>query len=97
MGLDYQVVFPTPMLILGMHPQDDIEAALGAAYNSWLVERILPEDERIKGLMYLPFNSPRPASKIVKKFGDADGVIGFTVCSRATSRCITITTCGSMR
>ena len=30
LGLDYQVVFPTPMLTLGMHPQDDIEAALGA-------------------------------------------------------------------
>src|SRR5262245_64733564 len=29
MGLDYQVVFPTPMLVLGMHPQDDIEAAVG--------------------------------------------------------------------
>ena len=38
LGLDYQVVFPTPMLTLGMHPQDDIEAALGAAYNKWLVE-----------------------------------------------------------
>src|SRR5215813_8820226 len=40
MGLDYQVVFPTPMLVLGMHPQDDIEAALGRAYNRWLIERI---------------------------------------------------------
>ena len=38
LGLDYQVVFPTPMLTLGMHPQDDIEVALGAAYNKWLVE-----------------------------------------------------------
>src|SRR5215475_597076 len=52
MGLDYQVVFPTPMLVLGMHPQDDIEAAVGRAYNRWLIERILPEDERIKGLLY---------------------------------------------
>ena len=23
----------------GMHPQDDVEAALGKAYNKWLVER----------------------------------------------------------
>ena len=28
LGLDYQIVFPTPMLTLGMHPQDDIEVAL---------------------------------------------------------------------
>src|SRR5262245_63885629 len=59
MGLDYPVVFPTPMLVLGMHPQNDIEAAVGRAYNRWLIERILPEDERIKALLYLPFNTPQ--------------------------------------
>jgi uncharacterized protein len=81
MGLDYQVVFPTPMLLLGMHPQDDIEAAVGRAYNRWLIERILPQDERIKGLLYLPFNTPRACIDIVKDFGDAKGVIGFTICA----------------
>jgi predicted TIM-barrel fold metal-dependent hydrolase len=83
MGLDYQVVFPTPMLVLGMHPQEDIEAAVGRAYNRWLIERILPDDERIKGLLYLPFNSPKACEDIVRDFGDAKGVIGFTVtCTR---------------
>ncbi|MBO0740840.1 MAG: amidohydrolase [Hyphomicrobiaceae bacterium] len=83
MGIDYQVVFPTPMLVLGMHPQDDIEAAVGRAYNRWLIERILPEDERIKGLLYLPFNSPQAAMDIVRDFGAAKGVIGFTItCTR---------------
>jgi len=81
MGLDYQVVFPTPMLVLGMHPQDDIEASLGRAYDRWLVERILPQDERIKALLYLPFNTPRACLDIVRDFGNAPGVIGFTVCS----------------
>jgi predicted TIM-barrel fold metal-dependent hydrolase len=83
MGIDYQVVFPTPMLVLGMHPQDDIEAAVGRAYNRWLIERILPEDERIKGLLYLPFNSPQAAMDIVRDFANAKGVIGFTItCTR---------------
>jgi predicted TIM-barrel fold metal-dependent hydrolase len=83
MGLDYQVVFPTPMLVLGMHPQDDVEAAIGRAYDRWMVERILPDDERVKGLLYLPFNSPRACEEIVRDFGDARGVIGFTVtCTR---------------
>ena len=58
LGLDYQIVFPTPMLLLGMHPQDEMEVALGGAYNKWMVERILPEDDRLKGLLYLPFNTP---------------------------------------
>ena len=81
MGLDYQVVFPTPMLVLGMHPQDDIEAAVGRAYNRWLIERILPQDERVKGLLYLPFNTPQACLDIVREFGDAKGVIGFTITS----------------
>jgi uncharacterized protein len=81
MGLDCQVVFPTPMLLLGMHPQDDIEVAVGRAYDRWLVERILPQEERIKGLLYLPFNTPRACLDIVKDFGEAPGVIGFTVCA----------------
>jgi uncharacterized protein len=81
MGLDYQVVFPTPMLVLGMHPQDDIEAAVGRAYNRWLIERILPQDERVKGLLYPPFNTPQACLDIVRDFGDAKGVIGFTVTS----------------
>ena len=67
LGLDYQVVFPTPMLTLGMHPQDDIEAALGKAYNKWLVERILPEDDRLKGLIYLPFNTPEACVEEVQE------------------------------
>jgi predicted TIM-barrel fold metal-dependent hydrolase len=79
MGLDYQVVFPTPMLVLGMHPQDDIEAAVGRAYNRWLIERILPQDERIKALLYLPFNTPKACLDIVRDFGEAKGVIGFAV------------------
>jgi predicted TIM-barrel fold metal-dependent hydrolase len=81
MGVDIQVVFPTPMLVLGMHPQDDIEAAVGRAYNRWMVERILPQDDRIKGLLYLPFNTPKACIDIVREFGDAKGVIGFTVCA----------------
>ena len=85
LGLDYQIVFPTPMLTLGMHPQDDIEAALGAAYNKWLVERILPEDDRLKGLIYLPFNTPEACEEQVKKYAHVDSIIGFTVCSTQAS------------
>src|SRR6516164_4703218 len=67
LGLDYQIVFPTPMLSLGMHPQDEIEVALGSAYNAWLVERILPEDDRLKGLLYLPFNTPEACVEQVQR------------------------------
>src|ERR1700751_2438304 len=78
LGLDYQIVFPTPMLSLGMHPQDELEAALGGAYNKWLVERILPEDDRLKGLLYLPFNTPEAFVAEVLRFACNDHGIGVS-------------------
>jgi predicted TIM-barrel fold metal-dependent hydrolase len=81
MGLDYQVLFPTPMLTLGMHQQDDVEVALGTAFNKWMIERILPQDRRIKGLLYLPFNTPEACEALVKLYAGHPDIIGYTVCS----------------
>src|SRR3981081_3948976 len=81
LGIDYMVVFPTPMLSLGMHPQVDVEVALGNAYNRWLIEQILPQDTRQKALLYLPFNDPDACVETVERFGDAPGVVGFSVTS----------------
>lgn len=81
LGLDYQVVFPSAMLLLGMHPQDEVEVALAGAFNRWMIERILPLDPRMKGLLYLPFNTPEACVDLVERYGASDGIIGFTVCS----------------
>jgi len=81
MGLDYQVVFPSAMLLLGMHPQDEVEVALAGAFNRWMIERILPLDTRLKGFLYLPFNTPEACVELVERWGASEGIIGFTVCS----------------
>ena len=81
MGIDYTVAFPTPMLLLGMHPQAEVEVALGRAFNRWLVEELLPREPRIKAMMYLPFNDPDACVEVVEEFADQPGVIGFTVVS----------------
>ena len=81
MGLDYQILFPTPMLTLGMTPQDEVEVALGGAFNKWMIERILPEDKRIKGLLYLPFNTPEACEKMVEEYAARPEIIGYTICS----------------
>jgi hypothetical protein len=81
LGIDNMVVFPTPMLFLGMHPQPEMEVWLGGAYNRWLIERILSGDDRIKSLIYLPFNTPEEAERTVEELGDKKGVISFCVTS----------------
>ena len=43
MGVDIAVLFPSPMLQLGLHPQVEAEVALATAYNRWLAERVLAE------------------------------------------------------
>ena len=80
-GLDYMVVFPTPMLFLGTHPQPEMEVLLGRAYNRWLEERLLPGDERNKSFMYLPFNDPEAALRTVEDFSEVKGSVGFTITS----------------
>jgi predicted TIM-barrel fold metal-dependent hydrolase len=81
MGIDYMVVFPTPMLVLGMHPQVEMEVVIGNAFNKWLTEEILPQEPRIKGMLYLPFNHPETALKAVETYADNPSVIGYSVTS----------------
>jgi predicted TIM-barrel fold metal-dependent hydrolase len=79
LGLDYLVLFPTPMLLLGLHPQPEMEAYLGRAYNRWLIDNILTADDRIKTLAYLPFNIPEEAVRTIEEFTGKPGVMGFCV------------------
>jgi predicted TIM-barrel fold metal-dependent hydrolase len=81
MGVDVAVMFPSPMLQLGLHPQVEVEVALGRAYNRWLCERVLAHEPRIRSMLYLPFNDPDAAYRMVKEMGDKKGVAGFMVTS----------------
>jgi hypothetical protein len=49
-GIDVAVMFPTPMLQLGLHPQVEVEVALARAYNRWLCERVLAHEPRIRSM-----------------------------------------------
>jgi predicted TIM-barrel fold metal-dependent hydrolase len=79
MGVDISVLFPTPMLQLGLHPQVEVEVALARAYNRWLVERVLAHEPRIRSMLYLPFNDPDASFRMVQEMGGKPGVVGFMV------------------
>ena len=81
MGVDYQILFPTPILALGMHPLPDVEVGVARAYARWITERICAQQPSIKTMLYLPFNEPDACLKLVEEFGDAPGVVGFMVTS----------------
>ena len=81
MGIDYACMFPTPMLSLGLSPQPNMENEMAYAYNSWLCDKILAGDSRMKSMLYLPFNDHQAAYDMVKEFGGRKGVIGFMITS----------------
>jgi len=81
MGVDYCVLFPTPMLNLGLHPEAAVEVAIARAYARWMTEVILPQERRIRAMLYLPFNSPEESVRLVEEFGEKPGVAGFMVTS----------------
>jgi predicted TIM-barrel fold metal-dependent hydrolase len=81
MGTDIACLFPTPMLNLSLSPNIAVQTGLAWAYNSWLCERILQEEPRIKSMLYLPFHDPAACVKTVEHFAGKPGVIGFMVTS----------------
>ncbi len=79
MAIDYSILFPTPMLTLGTHPQLEVEVELARAYNRWLVDRVLPASPRIKTMAYLPLSDPDASVEFIEEFADKSGVLGFMV------------------
>ncbi len=79
MAIDYSILFPTPMLTLGTHPQPEYEVELGRAYNRWLVRDVLPASPRIRTMAYLPISDPEASVRVIEEFAEAAGVLGFMV------------------
>ncbi|MBM3676351.1 MAG: amidohydrolase [Actinobacteria bacterium] len=79
MAIDYAILFPTPMLVLGVTPQPELEVGLARAYNRWLVRNVLPESDAIKTMLYLPLSDPDASAGFIEEFADAPGVLGFLV------------------
>ena len=79
MAIDYSILFPTPMLTLGTHPQPEFEVELARAYNRWLVRDVLVASPRIRTMAYLPLSDPDASVAFIEEFAGATGVIGFMV------------------
>jgi uncharacterized protein len=82
MGIKMQVIFPQPMLEMGLHPEPDIVTAMTFAYNRWFTRTILPNEKRIRTLLSLPFHDAEASIKTIREFGETPGVVGFMVTSQ---------------
>jgi hypothetical protein len=82
MGITMQVIFPQPMLEMGLHPEPDIVTAMTFAYNRWFTDTILPREKRVKSLLCMPFHDPDACMKTIQEFGEKQGVVGFMITSQ---------------
>ncbi len=82
MGIDLQVVFPQPMLEIGLHPSPSAAVQLMMAYNRWFTSTILSAEPRIKTMLGLPIEDPDAALRTIREYADHPGVIGFLITSQ---------------
>jgi predicted TIM-barrel fold metal-dependent hydrolase len=79
MGIDYTILFPTPMLNLGIHPDQDVQNDLAWAFNRWLTEDVISCDDRLLTMPYLPIGDPDRCVRFIGAFAERPGVLGFMV------------------
>jgi hypothetical protein len=79
LGVDYGIVFHTPLLYLAQHPEVEVETELAAAFARWLVEEVLQGADRLSTLLYLPITDPKVSVRMIEEFGDRPGVAGFLI------------------
>jgi predicted TIM-barrel fold metal-dependent hydrolase len=79
MAIDYAIVLPTPMLNLGVHPDQDFQTDLMWGFNRWLLEDVIPCDRRLLAMPILPVHDPDACMRTVEAFGERPGVVGFMI------------------
>ncbi len=76
LGVDFGVLFPDHFLMLAILPQADYAVALGRAYNRWLVDEWLSEDNGLKGAIIAPSQDPLAAAEEIRRYADHKHVSG---------------------
>ena len=79
LAIDYTILFPTPMLNIGMHPDLDVQSELTWAFNRWLVEDVIAHDKRLLAMPLLPIHDPEQCLRHIEAFAGRPGVIGFMI------------------
>lgn len=75
-GIERAVLYPTLGLSHGLIQEADWACALARAYNSWLHERFMKADGRLKGIALLPIQDPEEAAKELRRCVTELGMVG---------------------
>jgi predicted TIM-barrel fold metal-dependent hydrolase len=79
LAIDYSIVFPTPMLNLGLNPDLKVRDELTWAFNRWLIEDVISSDKRLMSMPLLPIHDPDQCLRNIEAWADKPGVVGFMI------------------
>ena len=68
LGVDIGVLFPDHLLSHAALKQEDYAVALARAYNRWLVEEWLTQDNGLKGAIIAPHHNPVAAADEIRRY-----------------------------
>lgn len=75
-SVDIGVIFPDHLLKLAVLTQDDYAAALGRAYNAWLVDRWCSVENGLLGCVLACSQDPVDAAREIEKYADDPRMVG---------------------
>ena len=67
-------------------PNPRLAAALCSAYNDWLLERWLQEDDRLRGTLVVPAQHPEAAAREIRRLGGRNEFVGVFLPGASGSR-----------
>jgi len=70
LSIDIGVIFPDNLLMLATLRDADYATALACAYNRWLADEWLGEDNGLKGAIVAPSQNPLVAAKEIRRYAD---------------------------
>jgi len=82
LGIEHAVVTGTePVLRAGAAPDRRYAAAVTRAYNDWLVEERLPDDDRLRASITVAPTEPEAAAEEIRRLGDHPDVVQVVMCA----------------
>lgn len=75
LGVDVGILFPDNLLLLAAVQNDEYAAAVAQAYNRWLVNEWLTEDNGLKGALVAVSQKPEAAAQEIYKYADHPHVV----------------------
>ena len=76
LSIDLAVLFPDHLLKMAVLPIGEYAAALGRAYNAWLIDRWCSREKGLLGCLVAPPQDPEAAARDIERYAKEPTIVG---------------------